>query len=220
MEVKDYYSLREIVLGLREEYLKFYEEIEKLKSLCTVDERKVKDFDFRTKHFTAKKEEKLPEFYCIYEERLNVIQAYFRYIKSRILCFPDNNMRIGRLALENGSFNIKSCYDYFPIQIIGEKENAEFYEQANAILNSEFANNIDFHSWYNAYIADKERIPIPKNIAGEFHDSSIDAFSAWFKITMHMNNSDLKAFWLNYKPDKDSLELAAFGKDGKHKLND
>lgn len=221
MDIKDYYSLREIVLGLREEYLKYYEKVEKLKSLCTVDEKKVADFDFRIiQHFFAREEGKLPELSCAYEERLNRIQVFLRDIGSRILCYPNEKTKIGRLSSDNGRFYINSCYDNFPIQIIGEKENEEFFEQANEILNSQFANGIDMYTWYNAYIADKGKIPLPKNIPGEFQDTSINVFSSWFKVTMHMKNSNLRTFWLFYKPCTDSLEVSAFGKDRRYKIDE
>lgn len=216
MEAKDYYSLKEIVLGLRDEYLKHYEKVEKLKALCTVDEKRVVDFDFRTKkHYSAREEGKLPELTCVYEERLNQIQVLLRNIGSRISGFPPTKKRLGRLASENGSYRIDSYYDNFPIQINGEQANADFFEQANAILESEFANNIDKSTWYNKYFADTVGIPLPKNLPGEFREGFIEFFSSWFKITMHISGSKLRTFWLFYNPCTDSIEINMFGVNGK-----
>lgn len=216
MEAKDYYSLKEIVLGLRDEYLKHYEKVEKLKALCTVDEKRVADYDFQTiQHYSARKEGKLPELTCVYEERLNQIQWLLRKIGSRISGFPPTKKRLGRLEVENGSYRIDSYYDGFPIQINGEQANREFFEQANAILETDFANNIDRGSWYNKYTSEKEEIPLPKNMPGEFRYGSITAYSSWLKIDMHMSGSELRTFWLFYNPRTDSIELNMFGENGK-----
>lgn len=220
MEAKDYYSLREIVLGLRDEYLKHNEKMDRLKELCVVDEKRVKDFNFSTLHtFHGRRDGSLPELSCRYEERLNQVLLLLRKIYSRALNYPDMRFKNGRVISENGSYHIVSCYDDFPLSI-SEENSEKFFEQANSILYSDFANEIDMHTWYNAYLADMEGIPLPKNIPGEFQQASINAFSTWFKVTMHMNDSNLKTFWLLYSPRTDSLELSAFGKDGRYKINE
>lgn len=221
MKDKDYYSLREIVLGLRDEYLKYYRKMEELKSLCDVDWNKVVDFDIRTiQHYSGRKEGCLPELSCCYEERLNQIRLLLRKIGSRVLGYPYDNKKIGRFVSDGGSYHIESCYKNFPIWIIGEKESEEFFEKANSILESEFANGIDMHSWYNRYMADKGEILLPKNIPGEFRYGTISAYSSWFEISMQMSDSELKTFRLYYNPSTDSLDFNMFGANGKYKVNE
>lgn len=220
MKTKDYYSLRKIVLGLRDEYLTYYEKIEKLKALCTVDEKKVADFDFRTIQYDyGRRDGSLPELSCMYDKRLNQIQALFKNIGSIILGYPWTRKR-GSVVPLDGSYHINSYYDNFPIQISGEKENKEFFEQANSILESEFANYIDMNSWYNKYFAETDGILLPKNLPGEFRDGSVDAYSSWLKITMHINDCNLRFFKLFYNPRKDSLELSTFGEDRKYMIDE
>lgn len=221
MKDKDYYSLREIVLGLRDEYLKYYQKIEELKSLCDVDWKKVVDFDIGTiQHYSGRKEGNLPELSCCYEKRLNQIQLLLRKIGSRVLGYPYEKKKVGRLVSDEDSYHIESCYKNFPIWISGEKEGEEFFEKANSILESEFANNIDMHSWYNRCLADKGGILLPKNIPGEFRYGTISAYSSWFEISMQMSDSELKTFRLYYNPSTDSLDFNMFGANGKYRVNE
>lgn len=139
MEKKDYYSLKEIILGLYDEQKKHQQDLQKLKKLCIMDKKRVVDFRFHI----YQPEKKKPILLCEYEPRQNQIQkiatefskktGYYIYGKHTAYLVTDNN----KYYFLNGNerYPVGIRHDY------GMEE--EFYNQVNSILNSRFANNMN-----------------------------------------------------------------------------
>lgn len=136
MEKKDYYTLKEIILGLNHEYQQHEKELEKLKEFCGMDERKTTDFNFRLFQATDKN----PVLLCDYEPKYNTFQKLIMSDKKR----ADIRMSgyyTATLATDGNRYHF--LYPEYPIHIKYDYGMDEkFFNQANAILNSEFAKNI------------------------------------------------------------------------------
>lgn len=135
---KDYYTLKEIILGLSNEYQVHQQELQKLKELCTMDEKRASDF-----HFSVyQSEHKRPKLLCTYEPKQNLFKklATDFSIKVGYYIYGGNTVR---LVTDNNEYYFLCGYKKYPIRIkhdYGREE--EFYHQATSILNSEFSNNI------------------------------------------------------------------------------
>lgn len=139
MENKDYYTYKEILFGLRHEYLKVQQELAQLKPYTQMDdylEKKILDFYFELSQCSF---EKNPEIYCHFipkqsclNKKMNKFRAFltgdFPRWNSKVL--SDNN---GRYYMANQSF---------PISICNDEHGEEFDEMLQKILNSDFANSI------------------------------------------------------------------------------
>lgn len=219
MEKKDYYSLREILLGLRDEYLNHYKKVERLKAWCTVDKNRIADFDIVTsQNLFDRREGKLPILSILYkenEEKLNMIRTLLSKIGLSKVELKRWKARM--LVSENGSYHIyRQFYDNLPIQVEGK----EFFEKANAMIESEFANYNNMNTWFSTSVANREGILLPKNVPGKFQECYVSAFSSSFGIRMSLSDSKLEDFDFTYRPRIDSLELSTFGKDGEYKIDE
>lgn len=220
MELRDYYTLKEIILGLRDEYRKYNEEIQKLEDLCVVDEERVADFNISTiKHNCGGEEESLPKLHCNYVKKAKLVQLALRRLNWKIFRY-DTGTGFANLCHDNNKYYFESHDVDFPIWIQNDKEsNDKFFERANAIVYSEFANNIDMHKTFNNYNMTEHGILILRNVPGKFNVASITAYSSWFKIMMSFDESELRNFSLMYNSRTDSLELRVFGGSKKHGYN-
>lgn len=137
MEKQDYYTLKEIILGLRQEYLIHQEKLQELKQLCEMNPKKVADFNF----YTYKGEyEKGASLFCDYIPKPNFLRrAITAYCEKTNLIIYGSN--IATLVNDNNRYYF--LRHKYPVHIKGDKHsNLEFYDIASEIINSEFANNI------------------------------------------------------------------------------
>lgn len=138
MEKKNYYTLKEIILGLSDEYQIHQHELQKLKELCTADEKKVLDFYFRI----YQPEYKNPILLCEYNPKQNSFQKFVTDFSKRIGYYIYGR-NTARLVTDNNEYYFLCGFREYPIHVkydygIGE----EFYQQATRILNSNFSNNM------------------------------------------------------------------------------
>lgn len=134
MEKKNYYYLKEIILGLKDEYVKYQKQLQELKQYTQIIDKNTLD-DFYFWLFQSSKDEK-PELECVIEKKKNRMQCLiediqktrgsFIYGKGRHECYFNNN---GQTIINDGKISI---YGLSP----------EFCQQVKAILTSSFANEI------------------------------------------------------------------------------
>lgn len=118
MVKKDYYTLKEIILGLSDEYQLHEQELQNLKKLCTMNEKQTLNFHFRVHQPECKN----PILLCEYEPKQNLFQ---------------------KSVTDNNEYYFLCGYRKYPIHVKHDYGAAEqFYHQANSILNSEFSNSI------------------------------------------------------------------------------
>lgn len=139
MENKDYYTFKEILFGLRHEYLKVQQELEKLKPYAHVNEsleKKILDFYFELSQCRF---EKKPEVYCHFVPK----QSYLKKKINRIKAFLTGDMPIWYsqvLCDNNNRYYMKQ--QPFPIHVCDYEYCEEFDEMLQKILNSDFAHSI------------------------------------------------------------------------------
>ncbi len=137
MQKKDYYTLKEIILGLRNEYLIHQQKLQELKQFCEMDKRAV-DFYFRVFQPKGKR----PILLCEYVPKQNNIQKFITDI-SKKTGYYIYGRQTSRLVTDHNQYYFLSGKTEYPIHIKYDYGmDTKFTNQANCILNSEFSNNI------------------------------------------------------------------------------
>lgn len=137
MEKKDYYYLREIIFGLKDEYLKHKNQMELLNHLVSVEDtkNKLKNFEF----FIIQCKSLDPELFCSFVLKLNILQQLVYH-------FGKKNERndLGK-GFSRCNFDDKNDLrlNYCGITLIGQSE--EFKAKINEIFNSPFVQNININ---------------------------------------------------------------------------
>ena len=149
--MKDYYTLKEVILGLRNEQMRIAFKINKLKQkLSIIDNKKYSESDF---YFNSRNN--IPELYFMLHEKYtfleNVLQA---------LCLNFVNIKEGRVycervrELEDGDYKIGGLAGI--IACIPPEEQESFNKMVQELLNDPFVENvlvdIKNHSKYDDYL--------------------------------------------------------------------
>ena len=152
MKDRDYYYLKEIIFGLREEYARYKQRLMALKKIVRVDDKgqRLKDFYFK---INGNLEDDSPTILCKFNfqkkftrELLEMLEkklGFFTYGKYTRECILDNE---GNLSVHNGK-----------VSLYGDSE--EFHLLMEQIINSPFAENIfirmvqNVSKNYNPYIS-------------------------------------------------------------------
>ncbi len=143
METKYFYTLKEIILGLRGEYQLNQQKLEQLKSLCSINERKVEDYRFyiSDSEFYKDKDYKKPVLRCEYTLKRNLVQKFITNLSIKLGMYIYDYPTI-KLVEDNNEYHFYGQKNY-PVRVkpspISEKN---FNEQVENILTSDFANNI------------------------------------------------------------------------------
>lgn len=138
MDKKEFFSLKQIILGLHDECQIHQQELQKLKEFCTMDEKKVKDFWFRV----YQPENKRPTLLCEYDPNQNQFQRFITYLSEKSGYYIYGR-HTAHLVTDNNTYYFLSGNSEYPVHIkyhYGMEE--QFYQQASLILGSEFANNM------------------------------------------------------------------------------
>lgn len=139
MENKYYYTYKEILFGLRHEYLKVQQELEKLKPYTHVNEfleKKLLDFYFELSQCSF---EKNPEVYCHFIPK----QSYLKKKMNKIRAHLTGNFPIWcSKVLSDNNNRYYMEQQHFPIQVCDYEYCEEFDEILQKILNSDFAHSI------------------------------------------------------------------------------
>lgn len=137
MEKKDYYYLREIIFGLKDEYEKHKNQMSLLKPLVSVEDKgnKLRNFEF----FIAQCKSSDPELFCSFVLKLNKLQQLIEH-------FGQKNERydLGK-GFSRCNFDDKNDLrlNYSDITLIGQSE--EFKAKLNEIFDSPFVQNININ---------------------------------------------------------------------------
>lgn len=127
MEKRNYYYLREIILGLREEYLKNKISLENLKKHIIIDDKKINNIDFKI----FKDKENRLSLFCYLEKRQNVINKLFNSLNN-----IDDMGYIIEILKDSEYYGIK------PMEGIKVDNLLEFRKESEKIINSDFNKNI------------------------------------------------------------------------------
>lgn len=141
MEKKDYYTLKEIILGLNNEYQLHQRELEKLKEFCEMDEKKVVDFNFTVFQPGFPLERRNPVLLCHYEPKQNIIQRVITNFSKKNGLYFDNST-----AYLVTDYNQYYFYGHsgYPIHVKYDYGiDQKFHEQVHIILDSDFSRNIN-----------------------------------------------------------------------------
>lgn len=189
---KDYYTLSEIILGLRDEYQKHQNELRELKELCEIDKKKAVDFRFSV----FQPENKNPELHCDYEPKQNKIQKLMTDISIKTGSYIYGK-HSAILATDNNSYHF--CYPKYPVHVRYEYGMDEkFQEQATSILNSEFSQNIK-----TKYIE-----PVNPEI-----DYAFDLEQRLIDFYIRESNDEFQESSITCRPYEDIINIRSFDKE-------
>ncbi len=138
MHKKDYYTLKEIILGLHNEYLIHQQKLQELKQFCEIDKKKAVDFEFRI----FQPEGKNPILLCEYIPKQNKVQKFITdFSKKKGYYIYGRNT--AHLVTDNNQYYFLCGRTEYPIHVkYNYGMDTEFSNYANSILESEFSNNI------------------------------------------------------------------------------
>lgn len=191
METKDYYTLKEIILGLHDEYQLHQQELQKLKELCERKENKATDFNFRV----FQPENKKPVLLCDYEPRQNRIQRVMTDLSKKVGYYIYGR-NTAYLVTDNNRYYFLCGHKSYPVHVrYDDGMEEKFYNQASAILNSTFSNSI-----CSKYI--------------EKNDSNIDAAltidTRYIQLYIRNNSDKTPRSTIWYNPSFDTIEFQSF----------
>lgn len=132
MAVIEDYTLKEIIIGLREEYQKCENQLAGLRALCFVDRKKVEDFRFEIEQTDSKE----INLYCVLTKRQNLLEKF------------ETKLGLISNVEERGRFKIKNGIDYFENQnalfpiVVSNINQDDFTSRTFKILKSDFTKNI------------------------------------------------------------------------------
>lgn len=186
MEKRYYYELREVIFGLRSEYLKNREKLKELRRLCISDDKKVKDF------FFAIWEERgmNPELICEFIQKESKLSSKLKELmhlqtigKTSAICVKDNN---DRYYIINPFYNAS---------IIPRLEK-EFSLQADEILNSDFVKRIKISELTSGITFNDSMISASLQTTQERIDFSIYRENKYFNkfSSIYVANGDAISF--------------------------
>lgn len=139
MENKGYYTLREILLGLRDEYINNQQQLQQLKQFCEMDGKKAIDFNFRV----FRPENMKPLLLCDFDPKENKLQKIIAEFNKKTGQYSYPNQTANLVKDNNRYYFLCKTLD-FPVRIKSDYGmDSEFVSLADSILDSEFSNGID-----------------------------------------------------------------------------
>lgn len=134
------YAFKEVLIGLRKEYLKIYEELNELKKFVTIDNKSIDDIQFfiGESFFKENAELKVDVYFKQSQLQRKIIELKKLL---RIYIYPNNTSEL----VKNNNNEYFVLNDNFKIWI-NDKFKRDFYDKATKILESDFAKHITtFH---------------------------------------------------------------------------
>lgn len=196
--LRDYYYLREVILGLREEYLKNEDHLRNLKPLVDANDHKIEGFNFLIRQTDYGK----PELYCEIEKKKNCIEKMVTKILKNMNYFPVDISDRG-ICLKNNNDEYFIQDDRFSV-LVKDLYKEQFAENVQQILNSSFANQIKVN--YLEFISNQvdsslflthSMIHFIERDIGLSTDSYLTYKSRDDKLSYHTNREDIKGFLLD-----------------------
>lgn len=140
MENKKFYSVKDIILGSRIEYLTLDENLKLLRQLCYSYDKNVEEFRFSLSKVSPAVK---PKLICHFTHSLRTLRGLIIYLQKKINRYYAG-MEIGRCVKgEDGNYSINN--NYYNAYV---RNKVTFAETADSILGSEFANKMNFGLCY------------------------------------------------------------------------
>lgn len=138
---KNYYTVIDIIFGLRPYYLDNEKQLKILKDLCYSLDKNVSDF-----YFYIEKNGITPQIYCKFIQNLKSLRGLVTYLQH------GNNIYINGKSISKLNTNYDGSYfidsDFYSVKI--KKEDSEHFSLlVSQILNSEFVNNLKLVHYYD-----------------------------------------------------------------------
>lgn len=125
------YSFKDILFGLRDEYLLLQEELDTLKMYINLDENNLDDVSF---YLSTRYPDKV-EMRCILYDSMNKIEKRLEKIKIKLGIYPD--YKVSNIIQNNGKYDIEK----YP-EIIYDGKKQEFNQSVFYIFNTDFVKNL------------------------------------------------------------------------------
>lgn len=131
---KKFYTLQEVIFGLRNAYMEHLVLLDQLKKYCEVDEKKIMDFEFVVDHYDEN-----PSLDCLYQKKLSNLAKKIEDFQKRMgtYIYGDNSTRV--VSDNNHIFFLNRSFPVCPRINMSEIEKKEFHSQVVALLNSSFS---------------------------------------------------------------------------------
>lgn len=186
MNYRDYYYLGEVILGLRSEYKKIYQELEALKEDISIDMSKLSSFSFRIVELENKK----AKLECFFKEKKKLIDKFFQRfaIEAGILIYDGKFSEC--FKNQHNSFEIRPTWH--SLNIINQEA---FNEKADKIVNSQFASKMKMR---------EKEMPDIKGTLDIEHSGL--RFAKWDEDTEGL-------LFLDYQAEEDALFFGSFSED-------
>lgn len=138
MQKKDYYTLKEIILGLHDKYLNHQQKLQELKQFCEMDKKRAVDFYFRI----FQPDGKSPALLCEYVPKQNNIQKFITDFSKKTGHYIYGR-QTAHLVTDNNQYYFLCGRTKYPIHVKYDYGmDTRFTNYANSILKSEFSNNM------------------------------------------------------------------------------
>jgi len=192
MESKKFYSVKDIILGSRIEYLSLDENLKLLRQMCYTYDKNVEDFQFSLSKANASVK---PKIICHFTQNLKTLRGVIIYLQKRINRYY-GGMEIGCcIKGENEYYLIDN--DYYDAHI---RNKGTFRDTADSIIESDFANKMKFGLCYlekrgsGDYFSQHQLIVFPQMIRYSRVDNSSFALCRYYSeddvINIKTNDSD------------------------------
>lgn len=131
---KDSYKFKDILFGLRSEYLMLEQQLSELKKYILMEKYNIEDVYF---HLMSGYEDESVRMLCAIYDRKNKIEEILEKIKIQLGILPDE--KVSYVNNVDGMYNIEKCP-----KIVDSFRKEEFSNSVFNILNSEIGRNIKF----------------------------------------------------------------------------
>jgi len=181
MVTKEFYSVKDLIIGSREEYLKNERYLKLLIDLTYSYDKNVKEFYF----YLQQCDDRKPELVCKFIQNLKTLRGVIKYLQLKTHNYKID-LNSGRCLKNNNGeyFIIDSEYKAFI------KNNDKFTQIAEKILNSDFANKMKFVT--NCRVGEVSTMITPSSIYIQEqnldHKIDFDYHSRIDSIIMSCNN--------------------------------
>ena len=135
------YTFKQILFGLKEEYLLIQEQLSTLKKYIDLEENNLRDIEFS---LSSNYDDNKIKLLCTLYDKISFLEARLEEIKIKLGIFP--NYRISYINEIEDRYSIEK----YP-EIINDKKNQEFSQSVFYILNTDFAKNAKFIYYGTGY---------------------------------------------------------------------
>ena len=187
--MKNNYLFKDVIIGLYDDYLNYYNSIDNLKKYLLIDNKTYKDFDIKIESHSKRKIESLEktEFVSDYD-----LEVYIELVKK---CGLLKQKLIELLSISNPTYMLikdKNSRYFSCFEDIGITNINKFSNGINEIINSDFAKNSNYAVVKT--LNDNDRLYLNFNLKS-------------INITKFIGNSNIYKFSGNFYPNLGKLKI-------------